>query len=518
MITMTSALLRTNRLFGDRPAIVDAEMNFTWNEHIIRVQKLAGALANLGINKGDRFGIIGPNSFRYTELIHAGYWAGAIPVPINHRLAPPEIIHILEDAEIKLLALGENYLSLTDDELLAPWANNRLAIGATSPVDTVPALDDVLNAADSVEPHDPAEDDLAILLYTGGTTGRSKGVQLTHRNVTSNGWQVAIAMKIVKEDIYLHVAPMFHAADLLGSGYTMNGSAHAYLPVFSATGALQAMQDYKVTQAMMAPTMIIMILEEPTFDDYDISSYRNLFYGSSPMAAEWVEKSIQRFTNAEVQQGYGLTETSPILTSLDADDHRKAIETGDTSILRAAGRPLVGIDLKIMDDDGNEVPTGEAGEVCVRGPNVTPGYLNRPDENERAFKNGWFHTGDIGRVDENGVMFLMDRKKDMIVSGGENIYTSEVEAALYKHPHVFECAVIGVPDEKYGEALFAVIVTAPDGTLTEKIIIKHCRELIAGYKIPRKMDFVEQLPKSAMSKILKNELRDIYSNKKLQKE
>jgi long-chain acyl-CoA synthetase len=513
MITMTSALLRTNKLFGDRPAIIDAEMNFTWSEHIVRVQKLASALADLGIEKGDRFGIIGANSFRYTELIHAGYWAGAIPVPINHRLAPPEILHILKDAEIKLLALSEDYLSLTDDDLLAPWADKRLAISANSPLDTVPALDDLLNAADPVKAHDPAEDDLAILLYTGGTTGRSKGVQLTHGNVCSNGYQVAIAMEVVKEDIYLHVAPMFHAADLLGTAYTLLGCAHSYLPVFSPTGALKAIEDYKVTQAMMAPTMVIMILEEPTFDDYDITSYRNLFYGSSPMAAEWVEKSIQRFTNANVQQGYGLTETSPILTTLDADDHSNAIKSGDTSILRAAGRPLLGIDLKILDDAGNEVPAGEAGEVCVRGPNVTPGYLNRPDENEKAFKNGWFHTGDVGRVDENGVMFLMDRKKDMIVSGGENIYTSEVEAALYKHPDVFECAVIGVPDDKFGESLFAVIVTAPGKTLNDEIIIDHCRELIAGYKIPRKMDFVDALPKSAMSKILKNELRDIYNKK-----
>ena len=513
MTTMTSALLRTNRLFGDRPAVIDTEMNLTWSEHIGRIQKIAGALSNLGIQKGDRFGIIGPNSFRYTELMYAGFWAGAIAVPINHRLAAPEILHILEDAKCKLLALGDDYLSLTDDEQLAPWRDKRIAIGATSPDKDVPAMDDLLNAANPAEPQDPDENDLALMLYTGGTTGRSKGVLLTHRNIFSNGWQVINAMDIVKEDIYLHVAPMFHAADLLATGFTINGCAHSYVPVFTPTGVLQAIQDYKVTQAMMAPTMIIMILEDPTFDDYDISTYRNLFYGSSPMAAEWVEKSIQRFTNAEVQQGYGLTETSPIVTTLDADVHRNAVESGDTSILRAAGRPVIGIDLKILDDDGNEVPTGEAGEVCVRGPNVTPGYLNRPEENEKAFKNGWFHTGDVGRVDENGFMFLMDRKKDMIVSGGENIYTSEVEAALYKHPDVFECAVIGIPDDKYGEALFAVIVTAPGETLTEDIIIEHCRELIAGYKVPRQMDFVEELPKSAMSKILKNELRDIYGNK-----
>ena len=513
MITMTSAILRTERLYGTRPAILDAEINYTWREHVARIKNLAGGLANLGISSGERFGIIGPNSFRYTELIHAGYWAGAIPVPINHRLAPPEILHILEDADVKLLALGEDYLNLTDNELLKPWSNKRIAIGSNSPDNNIPALDTIIDTEIAAEPHSPNENDLAILLYTGGTTGRSKGVQLTHRNVCSNGYQVINAMNIVKEDIYLHVAPQFHAADLLSSGFTMNGSAHAYVPVFSPKAVLQAIQDYKVTQAMMAPTMIIMILEEPSFDDYDISSYRNLFYGSSPMAAEWVEKAIQRFTNAGVQQGYGLTETSPILTTFDADDHRHAMETGNTDILRAAGRPLIGIDLKILNNNDTEVPTGEAGEVCVRGPNVTPGYLNRPDENKKAFKNGWFHTGDIGRVDENGILFLMDRKKDMIISGGENIYTSEVEATLYKHPDVFECAVIGVPDDKYGEALLAVIVPVPGKNLEEEGIIKHCRKLIAGFKIPRQIVFVDELPKSAMSKILKNELRKIYSKK-----
>ena len=511
MITMTSALLRTERLYGNRPAIIDTEVHYTWKEHIARVKKLAGGLTKLGVAKGDRFGIIGPNSFRYTELIHAGYWAGAIPVPINHRLAPPEILHILKDAEVRLIALGEDYLNLTDDELLKPWANKRIVIGSSSSNANIPALDVITKNGGSLDPHNPEENELAILLYTGGTTGRSKGVQLTHRNVCSNGYQVINAMNIVKEDIYLHVAPQFHAADLLGSGFTMNGSAHAYVPVFSPKTVLQAIQDYKVTQAMMAPTMIIMILEEPTFKNYDISSFRNLFYGSSPMAAEWVEKAIQRFTKAGVQQGYGLTETSPILTTFDADDHAHAMETGNTDILRAAGRPLIGIDLKIFDKDDNELPTGQAGEVCVRGPNVTPGYLNRPDENKEAFKNGWFHTGDLGKVDENGILFLMDRKKDMIVSGGENIYTSEVEAALYKHPDVFECAVIGVPDYKYGEALLAVIVPMPDKNIEKNAIIKHCRKLIAGFKIPRQIDFVTELPKSAMSKILKNELRKIYS-------
>ncbi len=510
MITMTSALKRAVNLFGHRPAVVDTERNFTWTEHMERVAKGADALQKLGVGKGDRFGIIAANQFRYMEMLHAGYWAGAIPVPINHRLAPPEILHILEDADCKLLALGDGFLSHQDAKVLAPWRDKILYLGADSPDGDFARYEDVLAKASPAEPHDPEEEDLALLLYTGGTTGRSKGVQLSHKNIVSNGLQVAIAMKAQKEDVFLRIAPMFHAVDLLITGFTITGSACSFLPEFSGAAALKAIQDYKITTTMFAPTMIIMMLQEPDIQDYDLSSFRLLFYGSSPMAAEWVKKTIETFEGVEIQQGYGLTETSPILTILEPDDHAMAIETGQTGILRAAGRPVTGIEMKILNNDGNEMPVNEAGEVVVRGPNVTQGYLNRPDENEKAFNNGWFHTGDVGRIDENGVMYLMDRKKDMIVSGGENIYTSEVEAALYQHPDVHECAVVGVPDEQYGESLFAVIVPAPRKSLTDDDIMEHCKGLIGGYKIPRKMDFIEEMPKSAMGKILKTELRKIY--------
>ena len=230
------------------------------------------------------------------------------------------------------------------------------------------------------------------------------------------------------------------------------------------------------------------------------------------MAVEWIRRTMEAFPTANIQQGYGLTETSPILTTLDEDIHVRAMETGEYEILKAAGRPLVGIDMRIVDPDGNKVPTGEDGEVVVRGPNVTAGYLNRPEENERAFRNGWFHTGDVGKMDENGFMFLLDRKKDIIITGGENVYSSEVEAALYQHDDVHECAVVGIPDEKYGEALFAAIVPRPGAELTEEAIIEHCRGRIGGYKIPRQMAFLDELPKSAMGKILKTEIRKTYGD------
>jgi long-chain acyl-CoA synthetase len=256
--------------------------------------------------------------------------------------------------------------------------------------------------------------------------------------------------------------------------------------------------------------MIILTLQEPNFEDYDLTSLNRVFYGSSPMAVEWIRRTMAAFPNANIQQGYGLTETSPILTTLDEDVHVAAMEKGEYEILKAAGKPLVGIDMLIVDPSGNEVPTGSEGEVVVRGPNVTAGYLNRPEENAQAFRGGWFHTGDVGKMDEDGFMYLLDRKKDIIVTGGENVYSSEVEAALYQHQNVHECAVVGIPDEKYGEALFAAIVLRPGTSMTEEDVIEHCRGKIGGYKIPRKMDFIEELPKSAMGKILKTEIREIY--------
>ena len=512
MLTMRSALERAERLFGANTAIIDAEARFTWVEHLGRVKRLAAVLQDNGIGKGDRFGIICRNTWRHCELIHAGYWNGSVPVPVNYRLAPPEIRYILEDAEISQLFIEDAFLDLLDTGELGKRSADAICIPGDGATTDLRSSDDLIAAAAPVEGHDSGEEEDAILLYTGGTTGRSKGVRLTHRNVFSNGQQCTAPMKINAGDVYLHVAPMFHSADLLGSGYTQAGAAHAYLPVFTPANLLKAFQDYGVTCAMMAPTMIILTLQDRDFASYDLSSLDRVYYGSSPMAVEWIRRTMEAFPTANIQQGYGLTETSPILTTLDEDIHVQAIETGEYEILKAAGRPLVGIDMRIVDSDGNEVPTGEPGEVVVRGPNVTAGYLNRPEENERAFRNGWFHTGDIGKMDENGFMFLLDRKKDMIITGGENVYSSEVEAALYQHEDVHECAVVGVPDEKYGEALFAAIVPRPGASLTEEEVIEHCRGRIGGYKIPRRMVFVDELPKSAMGKILKTEIRETYGD------
>ena len=510
MLTMTSALTRAQRVFGGKTAIIDTEATYSWAEEVDRIARLANGLGSLGIEPTHRFGIVSPNTFRYQEALYAGYWSGAVPVPINMRLAPPEIQYILENAECSWLLLGPGFENLADAPELAPWKDHLVFLGPETDAVPWPSADGLIADYEPLPPHPAREDDIALMLYTGGTTGRSKGVPLTHLNIVSNGMQVGLVMGAAVDDIYLHIPPMFHAADLLATGFTLVGSAHCFLPVFTPVDVLTAIQDYRVTSCMMAPTMIIMTLGEESFGSFDLSSLRVMLYGSSPMAAEWIKRTMEAFEGADILQGYGLTETSPILTTLDPPEHRQAIESGDLEILRSAGRPVVGVDMKILGPDGNEVSPDDSGEVVVRGPNVSHGYLNRPEETSAAFKDGWFHTGDVGRLDENGYLFVQDRKKDMVITGGENVYTTEVEAALYQHPEVHETAVIGVPDEKFGEALFAVIVPVPGSSLDEDAVIEHCRGRIGSYKIPRKMAFVEEMPKSAMGKILKAELRKTY--------
>ncbi|MBK6864821.1 MAG: AMP-binding protein [Ideonella sp.] len=510
MFTMSSALDRCHRSYGRKPAIVDYEGTWSWDEHLNRVARAATLLQSLGVKRGERFGILSRNTFRHCELLHAGYWAGMVPVPVNIRLAPPEIAYILKDADVKVLAFDEPFLALADNEDISPFAKKAFAIAPKPLGGRLPDYETLIADCRPAELVESAEDDDAIVLYTGGTTGRSKGVRLTHRNVVSNGMQCGLAMDFRGDDIYLHVAPMFHSADLLATGFTLLGGAHAFLPQFTPTNLLRALQDLKVSWLMMAPTMIVMIIRELRPADFDLCQLRAFLYGSAPMAPEWIRKTMDAFPGVEIAQGYGLTETSPILTYLDFAEHKKAIESGDHTRLTAAGRPLVGIDIRICDHEGMEMPIGQPGEVVVRAPNVTKGYLNLPKETAEAIQDGWFHTGDIGRMDEDGFMYLMDRKKDMVVTGGENVYSVEVEQAIYQHPDVVECAVIGIPDEQYGEVLFAAIVTQPGKTLTSEQIVEHCRTRIGGYKIPRQMAFVPQLPKSAMGKTLKNEIRRVF--------
>ena len=488
--------------------MLDDEARLTWSEFADRVARAAGVLRGHGLRRGDRYALIMRNSFRQAELTWGGYWSGIVPVPVNWRLSPVEIAAILKDAGCALVAAEEEFLPLLDTPALGEWKKTLLQVESAG--SRRADYESLLAATAPVPAESVAENDDAILIYTGGTTGVSKGVRLSHRNILTNAWQIGLTTGIRASDTYAHVVPMFHSADLHGTiGYLL-GARHVYVPHFSPDAVGAAIERHRVSAVQLVPTMIRMVADSPGFDRYDVSSLRLLVYGSSPMPVEWARAARVRFPGVEIHGCYGLTETAPILTVLDHEAHLRCFESGDASLLKSAGKPVPGVQMRVVDDDDNPLPTGKPGEVVVRGANVTAGYHNRDSENAQAFRGGWFHTGDVGRFDDEGYLYLVDRKKDMIVTGGENVYSSEVEAVLYRHPGVAEAAVIGVPDERLGEALFAVIACKPGTAPTTADIIAHCREHIGGYKIPRQMAFVDALPRSAIGKVQKSALRKTY--------
>ena len=503
MLTLPTLLARTARLHGANLALRDPAGDLDWARFIARIARSAGMLRALGAGVGARVAVLSRNSARMAELIFAAYWCGAVPVPLNIRLAPAELAAVLEDADCRVLAVEGRYAPLLARAPLDAWRSRAFCLDAA---EGLPGFDTLYAGATPVDAHDPDEHDVAILLYTGGTTGRGKGVCITHRNVVSNALQLSHIMGVQESDSYLHVSPMFHSTDLKATALVMHGGSHAYLPEFTPAGVLAAIERYRITIGSLVPTMIIRILEDPAFGRHDLSSLRIISYGTSPMAASWIRRAMQAFPGVRMQQVYGLTETSPVLAILDEHAHARAL-AGREELLAAGGRPLAGVDLRILGADGGDAPVGEAGEIVVRGPQVCAGYHARPRETAEAFRDGWFHTGDIGRMDAEGYLYVLDRKKDMIITGGENVYSSEVEAAIHEHPGVHEVAVVGVPDARFGEALCAVVVPAPGATLTAESIIGHCRSRIGGYKIPRRIELVDALPKSAMGKTLKQDLR-----------
>ena len=508
MKTLTDVLLHNARTRADAVAVLDHDLSLSWSEFARRIARLGGVLNRSGINRGDRFGILALNSWRQTEVIHAGQWIGATPVPINFRLAPVEIQTIIDDADCRLLVVDEQFSRLLDEPALAGWKSRHILLS-----------DDengfYEQAVATSEPSQPVKSSInteALLLFTGGTSGRAKGVPLTHGNIIANARQVGSKWSAQPGDVVLHVPPMFHSAELVKTVYFMQGSANVYLPKFDPDALLRTIEEFRVTFALLVPTMLMLTLQSGKVSQNDVSSLKQIIYGASPMSAEWVKAAFAAFPDVEIAQGYGLTETAPLLTMLDHQSHVQALETSNAARLSSCGRVLEGVDLKIMDSDGRDCATGQVGEICVRGDNVFSGYINQDDLTNEVLAHGWFRTGDLGYLDDDGYLYLKDRKQDMIVTGGENVYSSEVEAVLNRHPDVLEVAVIGIPDEIYGEKVIGVATARAGAALTRDELIDFCRGNIGGYKIPKEIHVVESLPKSALGKVLKTELRIKYKS------
>ena len=512
MQNLIRAFRSTVRHNGPQPALLDPAKTLSWSEFGERVARCAGALKALGIERGARFAILARNGFRYEELKWAGLWLGAIAVPLNFRLAPPEIAQILEDAGCVRLLAETPFAAMLEHPALTGWRDRAVVIGETSGAEAK-TYEEMLARAGTLPPHDAAPDDDALLLYTGGTTGRSKGVRLSHQNILSNAFAFAAGTRASREHVYLHAAPMFHSADLLAMGWLLQGAPQCYLPAFSPASFLEAIQRYRVGAVVTVPTMLIATVSDAAFARADLASLRVLIYGAAPMAAYWIRRVAQGFAGADFYNCYGLTETAPDLTIFDARELRAAIRD-DAPHLSSVGKPNMANELRVVRPDGTECAPGEAGELLARGPNIMKGYLNRPQETREALRDGWLHTGDVARIDAQGYVHLLDRLKDLVITGGENVYSSEVEAVLNRHPLIAEAAVIGVPDERLGETVMAVIVPRAGASPDPGEIAAHCRASLGGFKVPRRFSFVQNLPKSALGKVLKGELRKAVSGSK----
>ncbi|MFC8128264.1 long-chain fatty acid--CoA ligase [Streptomyces sp. NPDC057302] len=498
---MTQALQRALQQTPDAPFTVFGDRTRTVRESAGRIARLAGALRELGIEPGDRIAMLALNSDRYLEYLMASWWIGAAVNPVNIRWAGPEIRYSLEQSGTRVLFVDDTFAPLVEQlrdvlDVIVHCGEQPLPEGLLS-------YEDLLAGADPVADGRHGGDTLAGVFYTGGTTGFPKGVMLSHANmiVSSLGSQAG-GQVAVPGGRMLHAAPLFHLAALAAWNMQMLvGGVHVVIPAYEPVAALRAIERHQVSTALLPPVMIQMLVDHPDREDYDLSGFQSFIYGASPMPEALLKRAMAAFPAARFTQAYGMTEVAPVATLLTGADH------ADGARLRSAGRAAPHCEVKVVGPDGTELPRGDVGEVVLSGGHVMSGYWDKPEESAAVLCDGWFRTGDGAYMDEDGYLYIVDRIKDMIVTGGENVYSAEVENALAQHPAVASCAIIGVPDDTYGERVHAVITLAPGATATADELRAHCKTLIAGYKAPRTAEFVTELPLSPAGKVLKRELR-----------
>jgi len=486
-------------------------LKVTYREAQDAVHQLANALLAEGLVVGDRIAILAKNSLEYALLYFACSKAGVVPVPLNYRLAPKEWHYVLADSQAKLLLAGPEFTAGIDQVRGELGEVKRfISIGGATPAGWESYANWVGShgtEAPSVE-IDPAHP--VYQMYTSGTTGRPKGAIVTHHAVTSNVTQLRTGFYVDPGERYLIVVPLYHAAGASALFITTACGGSSYLQAdFVPSEVVRALSEDHVALTTLVPAMIqAMLLMVPDIAKRTYDSLRQLAYGASPISEDTLRRALEVF-RCNFVQGYGMTESTAVLTLLTPADHERAL-SGRPELLRSAGRPIVGTELRIIDSEGHPVGVGEAGEITARGPQLMQGYWNQPEATKRTLTDGWLHTDDVGRLDEEGYLYILDRVKDMIVSGGENVYPNEVENALFAHPAVADAAVIGVPDPRWGEAVKAIVVLRPEHQASEDELREFCRSHLAGFKVPKSIDFVPSLPRNATGKVLKTELREPY--------
>ena len=507
MQTLKELLNENAKEYSDKTAFIFENKRYTFKQVNQRINSLINALASMGVRKGDRVGLLAYNSAQDFEVFNIAK-AGRICVPLNYRSMARELVYLINNSEANALILEKEFVDtiLTIRHELV-GVKNFICLDAA--VENMASYEQLISSFPPDEPVDSVEaDDPCTLFYTSGTTGRPKGALHTHKSILAES--AAVGQNFTPNDIALCVMPFFHVA---GSAVYLfpafaSGATAVIHKTFDETTILETIEREKVTYICLVPAMIIRLLEHPDLNKYDISSLRNIVYTGAPMPFEALRRGVERFGKIFVQL-LGQTETLN-LTILKKEDHNIEGSAKEIKRLESVGKPSRAGEVRIIDEQGHDVPVGEAGEIIARSDRMMKEYWKLPKETAEIMKGGWLHTGDIARMDEDGYIYIVDRKKDMIISGGENVYSQEVEEVLHTHPAVQEAAVVGVPDEKWGESVKAVIVLRKGMTATEDDIINFCKERLASFKKPKSVEFWDSLPMTGSGKIMKSEIRDRY--------
>ncbi|HTW34698.1 MAG TPA: long-chain fatty acid--CoA ligase [Rhizomicrobium sp.] len=499
---ITQGLSRAADVRPHHLAVVDGERKKSWTEFRDRVARLAGALQGLGVQRGDRIAVLANNSDRYLECYYAIFWIAAVLVPLNTRLAVAELEYQLADAGVTLFLFGAEFETHVA-KLRAKLDFRSVALDGPSP-SADKTYEDLMARAAPVPETEGPDNELAAIFYTGGTTGVAKGVMHTHKSLSAMATNLVMSLQVDEDSVALHSAPMFHMADIAVWTMTQVAGTHVITPRFDEDAMFDLIARHSVSHIFTVPTVIDRLARHPRAATANVSSLKMLGYGGAPMPPAVLENARERFRNIAFGQGFGMTEM-PAISYLSPKWHRKG---ANPEKLKSAGAAAYGYQLKVVNEADEELPRGEIGEIVGRGDNLMAGYWNRPEATAEALRGGWMHSQDVGFMDEDGAIYITDRLKDMIVSGGENVYSIEVENVVYRHEAVLECAVVGVPDERWGERVHAIVHPKSGMSVTIDELSAFCRDKIAGYKIPRSLQIHETpLPRSGAGKILKTDLR-----------
>ena len=496
--------------FRDRTAVVFEEDRYTYDELNRRVNRCAQALITLGLGPGDRLAVMADNCAKYLELYFATAKLGMSITPLNVRLGDKEIDFILADCECGAFAVGDGYEPRAA-ELRDRFGAVQHWLSLDSTLSGFHDYEALLAGASEDEPdrdrYRVHEDDLAILMYTGGTTGLPKGVMISHRNAMTGTIAAALHFAMTKDDATCFVLPMFHVAWWPIPMVMLVGGKACIVRQPDLTAILSLIESERCTHLNLVPTVYAWLADDPRTADYDLSSLRIMSYAGSPMPAAVLKRCIRQFGNI-FAQAYGATETGggPI-TVLDAADHH--LEGEGARLLASAGRAALCARVKVVDEADTTLGAGEIGEICATGAHIMTGYWKNPELTAKALRGGWYHTGDMGYVDHEGYVFLTDRKSDMIITGGENVYPTEVENVLHTHSAVLECAVVAISSEQWGETVHAAVALRPGAAATAEELIDHCKATLANYKAPKAITFVESVPKTSIGKISRKDAREL---------